>query len=298
MAFQPNIAIQQRFLAFIYGKAGHGKTSAYFSLLKNPKLRLVVYALDPTTDFAMQNAFNIFSIEDLLENQLIYVKPEVAKLGTESSTLSCTDSTFLNSIVKNIHNAIGIDAKTGKQVALKGIDNTAIFDENTVIVFDGFSAFVETCEAKAKAACTNNQGVVDTRAAFGVLKSLVQGITSKLILNSKCHVIVCGHEQLADEVAVQKYKAINMVNPFVGVRSLIDPLCGKFTFVLYAKRDSMTNKFVLSVAENGTYVRDRIDRAKFAVYTTEYNKDKKPNEKIDLSNLPQDLTHECFDFLK
>lgn len=293
MAFQPNMAIQQRFLAFIYGKAGAGKSTCYYSLLKNPKLKLVVFALDPTTDFAMQNCFNIYGIEDLAEGQLTYVKPDVAKLGTEATTMAGTDSTFLTNIVKNLHNTVGTDVKTGKAVQLKGIDNPLIFTEDTVIVFDGFSAFVETCEAKARAESGN-----DTRKMFGIEKNLVLGIASKLIANSKCHVIVCGHEQLADEEAVKKYKSINMINPYVGVRSLIDPLCGKFTFVFYAKRDSMTNKYVLSVAESAAYTRDRIDRTKFTTFTTEYNKDKKPMDKIDLSNLPTDLTHECYDFFK
>lgn len=294
MAFTPNIPTSNRFLAFIYGGSGVGKSTAYFSLLKNPKLKLVVFALDPTTDFAMQNCFNLFGIEDLNEGQLIYVKPDVAKLGSTASTLDGTDSTFLTNIINNIHNSVGFDAKTGAKVSLKGIDNQSTFNENTVLVFDGFSNFVLTCEAKAKSMSVTQNGNFDTMKAFKVEKALIKGLTNKIITSSSCHIIFCGHEQQSDAEAVAKYESLTSIHPYTGVRSLVSSICGDFSFVFYAKRNSLTNKFSLSVAENKAFVRDKLDRIAFSKFAEEFNKDKKPVEKISLSELPQDLTHPCY----
>lgn len=298
MAFQPNIGLSKRFLAFIYGGGGVGKSTAAFSLLKNPKLKLVHIALDPTTDFALENVFGIYGIEDIEEGQLIYVKPQTAALVSESATLNRTDSTLLTNFVKTIHNTVGIDVKTNKQVQLRGFDNKAIFNENTVIVIDGFSNFVMACEAKAKAESLTKDGVYDTLRGYGFLGGLVKGLHHQIVTTTSCHVIFCGHEQQSDEKARSKYVGLPEIHPYVGTRSYVTTLMGNMSFVFYAKRDTMTNKFVLSVAEPRCFVRDRLDRVKFAAFIAEYNKDKKPNEKIDLSNLPQDLTHECYDFLK
>jgi hypothetical protein len=295
MAFRPNINLQQRLLLFLYGRAGTGKTTAYLSLLKNKKLKLVVFALESTIDAALMNCFYLYNIEDIAEGQLIYVKPEIAKLGTEATIMEVRDGSFLTNIVKNMTKATGIDVKTGKPVILQGLDSN-FFDENTVVVLDGYSSFIRACLAKAQQIVIDKKEEGNEWSVFKRGKPLSESITAKFIENTRGHVIVCGHENLADDKALEKYKFLKRINPLTFTRSSVDAVCGMFTYVMYAKRDSLSNRFVLSVSEPLAYTRDGINRTKFKDFTDAYNAGKKPTEKIDLSNLPPDLTHECYGF--
>lgn len=295
--FIPDIELfpKERFTAVIYGGAGAGKTTTALSLLKNKDLKLIHFALEATTLAAMRNCFEIYGIEELEEGQLVYVTPDAAIAKDELSFKSNTDGSFYDNIVRALFLTKGIDVATGKQVSLGKFNS---YDGDTVLIFDGVSALVETITNRANSDAIVKKVQDNGMAVYGIGQKYIIGLFNQLTKGTKAHVIVLGHQKLADDKAVAKYPNIKAINPDFYTRSLVDQVCGMFTYVFYAKRNSLNNSFKLSVAETNAYTRDSINRDKFKRVVAEYNKELKQHEKITLDNLPFDLTHGVYDFLK
>jgi hypothetical protein len=281
MPFTPDLDLfpKERFTCIIYGPAGAGKTTTALSLLKNPNLKIIHFALEATTLAAMRNCFNVYDIE----------------AADEASFKSNTDGTFYDNIVKALFTTKGIDVATGKQVTLGKFNN---YTGDTVLVFDGISALIETVTNRANSDAIVKKVQDNGMAVYGIGQKYIINLFNQLSKGTKAHVIALGHQKLADEKAVAKYTNIKPINPDFYTRSLVDQVAGMFTYCMYAKRNSMNNRFTLSVAETNAYTRDSIDREKFKQVAAEVNKELKQHERIDLSNLPTDLTHVVYDFLK
>jgi len=295
--FIPDLELfpRERFTAIIYGAAGAGKSTTALSLLKNPDLKLIHFALEATTLAAMRNCFEVYGIEELAEGQLTYVTPDAAIAKDELSFKGNTDGSFYDNIVKALFTTKGVDVATGKSVSLGKFNS---YTGDTVLIFDGVSALVETITNRANADAITKKVQDNGMAVYGIGQKYIIGLFNQLTKGTKAHVIVLGHQKLADEKAVAKYTNIKPINPDFYTRSLVDQVCGMFTYVFYAKRNSLNNSFRLSVAETNAYTRDSINRDKFKRVIAEVNKELKQHEKIALDNLPFDLTHPVYDFLK
>lgn len=298
MAFKPPVPklLDKQVRIFIYGGAGVGKSTTALSLLKNPKLKLVLLALEATTLEAVRNCFEVHQIEELLPGQLTLVVPDPAKAANEDAFKSNTDGTFFDNIVKALFaKSEATDVATGEAVKLKAFNQ---YDEDTVLIFDGVSALVETITNRANSDALFKKVSDNGMAVYGIGQKYIVGLFNQLTKGTRAHVIVLGHQKMADDKAVAKYQGIKFINPDVYTRSLVDQICGMFSNVFYAKRNSLNNQFTLSVAEPQAYTRDAINRTKFKRVSEELNKSLKQHEKITLSALPPDLTSEVYDFLK
>ncbi len=295
--FEPDLDLfpKERLLLGIYGAAGSGKSTTALSLLKNPDLKIVHLALEATTTAAMRNCFRVHGIESLNEGQLTYVVPDPAIAKDELAFKGNTDGTFYDNIVRALFTTKGIDVATGKSVTLGKFNS---YGSDTVLIFDGVSALIETITNRANSDAITKKVQDNGMAVYGLGQKYIVGLFNQLTKGTKAHVIVLGHQKLADDKAIAKYTNIKPINPDVYTRSLVDPVCGMFTYFMYAKRNSLNNRFTLSVAETTAYTRDSIDREKFKTISNEINKTLKQHEKISLSDLPADLTHEVYDFLK
>ena len=257
---------------------------------------MIHFALESTTLPAAKQCFRVHNIESLEEGQYTLVVPEPSNPKDEASLKSNTDGTFFDNIVTQLFKTEGTDVATGKKVKLGAWKS---YDSNTVLLFDGFSALVETVTNRANADAINKKVNDNTMAIYGIGQKYITGLLTTLIKSTKAHIVVMGHQKLADEKAIAKYGNIKPINPDVYTRSLVDVVCGMFTYVMYAKRDSLSGKFYLSVAEPQCYVRDSLDRSRFADIAKRRNATLKPHEKkLDLSLLPVDFTDEVYTFLK
>lgn len=298
MAFVPKAPklLDRQVRIFIYGPAGSGKSSAALSLLKNKKLKLVMLALEATTLEAVRNCFEVHQIDDLLPGQLTLVVPEPAKAANEDAFKSNTDGTFFDNIVKALFaRSEAIDVATGEPVKLKAFNQ---YDEDTVLIFDGVSALVETITNRANSDAIIKKVSDNGMAVYGIGQKYIVGLFNQLTKGTRAHVVVLGHQKMADEKAISKYQGIKTLNPDVYTRSLVDSICGMFTWVMYAKRNTQNNQFTISINELQAYTRDAMNRAEFKRIADELNKVKKPHEKIDLNNLPADLTSPVWPFMK
>lgn len=298
MAFKPPVPklLDKQVRIFIYGGAGVGKSTTALSLLKNPNLKLVLLALEATTLEAVRNCFEVHQIEELLPGQLTLVVPDPAKAANEDAFKSNTDGTFFDNIVKALFaRSEATDVATGEAVKLKAFNQ---YDEDTVLIFDGVSALVETVTNRANSDALVKKVSDNGMAVYGIGQKYITGLFNQLTKGTRAHVIVLGHQKMADDKAVAKYQGIKALNPDVYTRSLVDSVCGMFTWVMYAKRNTQNNQFTLSISEAQAYTRDAMNRAEFKRVVDELNKSRKPHEKIDLNSLPTDLTSPVWPFMK
>jgi len=267
---------KERLLLMLYGSAGSGKTTSALSVLKNPNLKVIHFALESTTTAAVRNCFNVYDINELKEGQYTLVIPEPSKAKDEATFKSNLDGTFFDNIVKQLFITSGVDVATGNSVKL-GAFNT--YDQNTVLIFDGISALIETITNRANSDAINKKVNDNVMAVYSIGQKYIVGLFNQLTKGTKAHIIAIGHQKLADDKAIQKYGNIKPINPDVYTRSLVDQVCGMFTYVMYAKRDSLSGRYSLSVAESQCYTRDSIDRVSFATVAKNYNANIKSHEK-------------------
>lgn len=293
MAFKPNIPeLTRQVRIVIYGDGGCGKTTAALSLLKNPKLKLVFFAMEATTLPAIERCFDIYEIEDLLPGQLTLVVPETAKPKDAEAIKGKTDGTFFNNVASALSGkGKATDIKTGEKITLKSFTE---YDEDTVLIFDGVSAVVA-----AVANLANLESVVknDARGVYKFGADTLINLFSFLTRGTKAHLVVLGHYQLTEADGQTKYK-LPAIHPYFYVRSAITQICGMFTWVVYASRNTQNGSYKLSISEPQVYTRDAIDRVAFKKLADELNKTRKPHEKIDLNNMPTDLTSPVWPFMK
>jgi hypothetical protein len=243
----------------------------------------------------MRNCFEIFGIEELKEGQLTWVVPDPAIAKDAEEMKANLDASFYDNILKRLFDTKGIDVATGKSVTLGKFNS---YSSDTVLGFDGVSALVGAMPAVGMKKAIQRKTSDNAMSVFGYGMEAVVNLFNQLTKGTKAHVIVMAHQKLADEKAVGKYLNIKPINPDFYTRSLVDQICGMFTYVFYVKRNSLNNRFSLSLAEPNAYTRGSINIDKLKRDTLEINKTLKPYEKIDLSNLPFDLTHEVYDFFK
>ena len=296
-AFVPNLSSfpVERVRLLAYGGAGVGKSTMCLSLLKNPKLNLVFFALESTSLAALRNSFSVWGIEELREGQLIYVTPEPAKTLSAEALSSRTDGTYYTNIIRALFSTKGWDVAAEKEVTLGKFSE---YKADTVFIFDGISAFVEAIANKAMGDAVVKTVDGDPRAVYGIGQGYMRGLFTHLTTATKAHVIACGHSVQSDDKALQKFKGLKALHPNLYTKSLVDEICGMFTYVLYVKRNSQTNRFSMTCADSSIYVRDGINREKFKEIAARCNAALPAHMKIALDNLPCDLTHEVYDFFK
>ena len=293
MAFQIKLSDDgekiAQFKAIIYGNAGEGKSTALLSLLQTD-LPMILFAPEATTIPALQNAMSIYGIEDLEEGKLTVVIPEKASFRSLNDMMNVADESGYKKLHEVFFQGKGVDAATGKQVTLKKVWE---YPEDSIVVYDGWSAVMEAITFKTQAEWEKDGGGKDRRNMYQIGQNLVSKFFN--ILDSvKAHLIVTAHSQIADAEAQAKFKGLKAINPNFYTKSLAIPICGKYPWVFYAKRDTLTNRFTLSLAEASAFTRDSIDRTRFKEVVDEINKTAKPQDKITLSSLPTDLTHEVY----
>lgn len=294
MAFVPKVPeiLDKQVRIIIYGDGGCGKTTTALSLLKNPKLKLILFAMEATTLPAVRNCFEVYQIEDLLPGQLTLVIPEPAKPKDAEAIKARTDSTFFSNVASALDGKCkATDVATGEPVKLKSFKE---YTEDTVLIFDGVSAVVA---AVGNLAYMDSIVKNDPRVIFNTGKDTLLNLFSFLTRSTRAHVVALGHYQLSDDKAQGSYK-LPAIHPYFYVRSAITQICGMFTWVIYASRNTQNNSYKLSISESGVYTRDAMNRAEFKRIADELNKTRKPHEKIDLNNLPTDLTSPVWPFMK
>lgn len=294
MAFVPKVPeiLDKQVRIIIYGDGGCGKTTTALSLLKNPALKLVIFAMEATTLPAIRRCFEVHQIEELLPGQLILVVPKPAELKDADSLKNRTDSSFFSNVGQALEGKCNaVDVATGDPVKLRHFKE---YSEDTVFIFDGVSAVVAAVSNLA-----NMESLVQ-RNAKGVYKYGIDTLVNLfgfLTRGTRAHLIVLGHYQLSDTDAQTLHK-LPPVHPFFYTRSAVTQICAMFTWVIYAKRNTQNNRYSLSLDEPQTYTRDAMDRSEFKRIADELNKARKPHEKIDLNNLPTDLTSPVWPFMK
>jgi hypothetical protein len=293
MAFQIKLSQDAakipQFKAIIYGNAGDGKSTCALSLLKSD-LKMVLFAPEATTIPALQNAMSIYGIDELEEGKLTVVIPDKATFRSLSDMLNVADESGYKKLHEVFFQGKGVDAATGKEVVLKKVWE---YGEDTVVVYDGWSAVMEAITFKTQADWDKDGGGKDKRNMYQIGQNYVSKFFN--ILDSvKAHLIVTAHSQIADGDAQAKFKGLKPVNPNLYTKSLAIPICGKYSWVFYAKCDTISGKFSLSLAESSAYTRSSMDRVKFKEISDVLNRTAPVHNKITLSNLPTDLTHEVF----
>ncbi len=283
-----------QFKALIYGDSGEGKSTAGLSLLLKPNLKMVLFAPESTTIPALQNAMRIYGIEELEEGKLIVVIPPKGTYTTYEAMVKVSDTSSFNNLHKALFGGVGVDAATGKQAQLKKLCD---YDENTILFYDGWTAVMEAIDFKTQAEWEAQAGNKDKRNMYQIGQVMVKKFFA-ILDTAKAHVIVTAHCTIADTEAQAKYKHLKDVIPNLYTKSLTVGICGKFSWVFLAKRNSMNNRYTLSVAESNAFVRDSFIQEEFNKKVAELNKGLKLHEKITLSELPTDLTHPIYDFLK
>jgi len=275
----------------IYGNAGEGKSSAAFSVIQLEDYNVVIYCPEATSLTALQNAMDIYGIDKLEEGKLTLVIPEKGSFKSKELMMSAADETSYNKLHEVFFQGKGIDAATGKKVTLKKLWE---YPKDTIIIYDGWSAIMESIGFKAQAEWDRDNGK-DKRNMYQIGQNLVAKFFN-IMDTAKGHFILTAHSMVADDIAQGKFKGLKTINPNFYTKSLCVPVCGKFTTVFYAKRDSLSNRFTLSLAETSAFTRDSINRLAFKEVADEFNKNLKQNEKITLSSLPTDLTSEVYNF--
>lgn len=295
--FTPDLDIfpKERVAMVLYGAAGTGKSTLIYSLLQDPSLKIIVFALEPTVNAAMRNCFKVFGIEQLNEGQLTWVVPDIAIAKDAEELKNNLDTSFYDNIIKRLFDTEGIDVATGKKVRLGKFSS---YGSDTVLGFDGVSALVGAMPAVGMKKAITRRTSDNAMSVFGYGMEAVVNLFNQLTKGTKAHVIVMAHQKLADEKAIGKYLNIKPINPDFYTRSLVDQICGMFTYVFYVKRNSMNNRFCLSLAEPNAYTRGAINKNILEDKVKDSNKILKPYERIDMSNLPFDLLHDVYDFFK
>lgn len=294
MVFVPKVPeiLDKQVRIIIYGDSGCGKTTAALSLLKNPKLKLILFAMEATTLPAVRNCFEVYQIEELFPGQLTLVIPEPARPKDAEAIKARTDSSFFSNVASALDGKCkATDVATGEPVKLKSFKD---YTEDTVLIFDGVSAVVA---AVGNLAYLESVIKNDPRAIFNTGKDTLVNLFSFLTRSTRAHLVVLGHYQLSDDKAQTNYK-LPAIHPYFYIRSTVTQVCSMFTWVFYASRNTQNNSHKLSISESGVYTRDAMNRVEFKRIAEELNRTKKPHEKIDLNNLPPDLTSPVYPFMK
>ena len=297
----------------IYGRAGTSKTTSALSVLKDPNVDKVIFiALEGTADKAIRNAFRVWDLYNLPPEKLFYCKPVHDNLLGEFEKGNGSEMSKIWDIRKSPTGVwVSWDRENNKlklsqSVKLPPITDSKVFNERTYVIIDGFSALVTSSTKKAKAMSTEaeiNSGMPLALKEQGVILWTM----SEFFLKTTANIIVTLHEKPYVPDAAKpnaKLKSLKTINPHVGSRSIVEGVMGYLTDVFYAQFDPMTGRYWLSVAENDVWTRTSLIREQFKEVTDAFNNELKANgvtdksKQLALNNLPQDLTHPCFNFLK
>lgn len=285
----------------IYGNGGDGKTTTALSLLKNPKLRIILIAAEATTLLAADIALEVWGIEELLEGQLTIVEPTkeaFATLDTKSET------GYLAVHKPLLGNFAGVDAATGKKVALK---KPTEYDRDTVIIYDGFSAVNEKVQFKGLKDFEAQGGGKDKRNMYQCGQQLVY-LYFAILNSASCHVILTAHTgSPTDEDSQKKYEGTKKFNPDFYTKSLVNKVTKDFSWVLLANKNQLGSKTIryLSGYDSEHYTKTMFNEEQFESSCALENLDPLTNKPktntlthIKLDRLPCDLTHKIYPFLK
>lgn len=279
---------KKRLVAMLYSGAGTGKTISAMSVLKvkdalGKGLKVRIHAIEANSMTGIQEALKIHDITDLEEGQLTIAVPSSTAAANTSEFMERETDAFYVAIIEQLISFKGVDVKTGKQVNLGKVMS---WGADCVYILDGMTMFESACSARGRKKYSQEPGGgKDARMAFYRGQEALVGGVFQIAEESKCHVIILAHQAMSDDAQKEKHKLTKNINPGFGTRSVIDKLAGRFSIILYMRKNVQKGTYVWSAEEPDAYTISRgID------------KDKCKKLGFNLQNLPADFSHELYDF--
>lgn len=297
----PNSDIYKPLRMVIYGSGSDGKTTACLSLLKNPNLKVILIAAEATTLPAADLAMEVWGIDELKEGQLTIVEPTKEAFATLDPK---SEIGYLAVHKPLLGTFPAVDAATGKPVQLKKLTE---YGRDTVIIYDGFSAVNEKIQFKGLKDFEAQGGGKDRRNMYQCGQQLVY-LYFAILNSASCHLILTAHTgSPTEEDALKKYEGVKKYNPDFYTKSLVNKVTKDFGWVLLACKEQVGGKAIryLSGIDKEYFTKTMFNEKKFEEDCIGLNVDtvtKKPKtnvlEHIKLGQLPCDLTHPIYPFLK
>lgn len=239
--------MQQKLLTcLIYGRNGSGKSIGGMSLLKIPKLKLRVLAVDANALYGIEDAIHIHGVTPIA-GQLIICQPKMSVADAKASFKAVMSGTSArgtkspkelikaryDSLINALDSFIGTDFVTGEEVNCGSIYD---WKEDTVLIVDGLSTVTEIIEDYERSKLRNPNDVEApvngwdfTRNVQDKVNQFAEFLTNPTMIS--CHVLMYGHEKrTTHEVSKEERITFSLAG-----QKGVSMFMGKFATILYAE---------------------------------------------------------------
>ena len=237
---------QKLLTCLIYGRNGSGKSVGGMSLLKNPKLKLHVLALDANAAYGIEDAIHIHKITPVA-GQLIICQPKMSVADAKASFKAVMTGTSArgqktpkelikarhDSLINAFDNFVGIDYATGEEVTCGSVYD---WGNDTVLIIDGLSTVTEIIEDYERIKLRNPNDIEAavngwdfTRNVQDKVNQFAEFLTNPTMIS--CHVLMYGHEKRTVHDVTKEERITFCLAGQKGVSMFM----GKFATILYAE---------------------------------------------------------------